>query len=137
MRPFRLLESVPSDEQLDGIDGTRGSPMIWIGTPATVAFGTLEAVSPGWPPLGCVNSMVASETDPQVTPNRNWLHCAIGLLFESTCSGKPVGFNCPPGVPCASKRSPIEPVSTSTWSMVWQFEVPGTQTVTVTNAPFV
>ena len=32
----------------------------------------------------------------------------------------------------ASRRKPVEPVSTRIWSMVWQVLVPGTQTVTVT-----
>jgi hypothetical protein len=35
-----------------------------------------------------------------------------------------------------NKRSPEEPVSTSTWSMVWQVVVLGTQTVTLVNASF-
>ena len=36
----------------------------------------------------------------------------------------------------AKTRNPEDPVSTSTWSMVWQFDVPGAQMVTEANNPF-
>ena len=33
-------------------------------------------------------------------------------------------------------RSPVDPVSTNTWSMLWHTAVPGTQMVTVVKAEF-
>src|SRR5271169_2394927 len=114
--------------QETGTAGIEGSPISWMGSPATVAFGGVEAVSPAiW--------IVASDTDPQVKPSTNWLHCAMTLLPEvSWGSGTSAGSSSPPAA-LARIRTPTEPVSTKTWSMVWQVVVFGTQTVTVANAP--
>src|SRR5208282_3844765 len=54
------------------------------------------------------------------------MHSASG--FPPTVACGRAMFTCE-----ASKRSPEEPVSTSTLSIVWQFAVPGTQMVTLAN----
>src|SRR5271166_1550317 len=124
---WRLLSFFMPVQEL-GTVGIVGSPINWMGRPATVAFKGVEAVSPAiW--------MVASDTDPQVKPSTNWLHCAMTLPF-AVCwgSGTSAGSSSPPAA-LARIRTPTEPVSTKTWSMGWHVEVPGTQTVIVANAP--
>ena len=94
----RLLSSIPEEEQLEATDGSRVSPRIWIGYPATVAWGTAEAVSPAiW--------FVARDTDPEVKPLTNWLHSPMRVPPLSSCSGKAVGPNSPPAGPARGGAS--------------------------------
>ncbi|CAM2193454.1 conserved protein of unknown function [Paraburkholderia kururiensis] len=57
------------------------------------------------------------------------MHSA-SLLPEASCS---CGSATDAGSCEANTRSPHEPVSTSTWSIVWHCAVPGAHTVTLTN----
>ncbi len=73
--------------------------------------------------------MSAACTGPQVKPSTNWPHSPIAALFESVCCGSET-------VSALERtRNPLDPVSTSTPSIVWQFELPGAQSVTLVNAP--
>jgi hypothetical protein len=63
-----------------------------------------------------------------VSESLNIWHSAIAFPDESVCSGSAsVSAE-------ARMRRPVEPVSISTPSMVWQLEVPGAQTVTDAKA---
>ena len=73
--------------------------------------------------------MSADCTGPQVKPSRNEKHSAIGAPLASACCGS-VSVTA-----LASRRSPVEPVSTRTPPMVWHDDWPGTQIVTDVNAP--
>ena len=55
---------------------------------------------------------------------------------EPDTASPSAGSTAPPLSPVSAEekiRSPVEPVSTRTWSTSWQVVVPGVQTVTVTN----
>src|SRR5208282_2255331 len=62
----------PELEQLDGIDGNAGSPMICTGIDRACS------------PAACIS---ASLTDPQLNPSTNWIHSASGLPLASICCG--------------------------------------------------
>src|ERR1700751_2656720 len=106
------------------------------GSPAEVApitcTMTLVADSPETGSL-----MSAVLTEPQLKPSANCRHSASGLLLASKTAGS-ASDSSPAGAPAAMIRSPIEPVSTSMWAMLWQLSnLPsGMQTVTVTKAVF-
>ncbi len=76
--------------------------------------------------------MSAERTEPQVVPTANGVHSPIALpaLFKTWGSFR-LEYSAD-----FSNRRPEEPVSTITWSIVWQAAVarvvPGAQTVTDT-----
>src|SRR5208283_1518525 len=85
----------PELEQLDGIDGNAGSPMICTGRDFACS------------PATC---MSASLTDPQLNPSANRTHSTSGLPLTSVCWGnESVGETTD-----ESRRRPDEPVSTCT-----------------------
>src|ERR1700680_4897452 len=58
------------------------------------------------------------------------MHSPSGLLLESVRAGNAAGGDSAE----ARMRSPLEPVSTLTWSTVWHCVVAGTHSVTLTYA---
>src|SRR5215468_10076617 len=77
--------------------------------------------------------MSAIFTGPQLKPSANWAHSTIGLPTESVCCGsESIGERTD-----AMILSPLEPVSTWTWSIVWQLLVDlGAQIWTLVNMRF-
>ena len=74
--------------------------------------------------------MSAVRTGPQVKPSRNCAHSATGAPVALLCCGSDTVVSA-----LARTRKPLEPVSTSTPSIVWHDDWPGTQIVTVVKAP--
>jgi hypothetical protein len=65
-----------------------------------------------------------------VNPSRNWAHSTIGAPPEPACWGSAI-VNA-----LERTRKPVDPVSTSTPSIVWHpADWPGAQIVTLVNAP--
>src|SRR5258708_40282699 len=95
---------VPALQLLGAVAGIELSPMTWIGTE--------EASSPAI-------RTSALRTAPQVYELTNWLQLATVTPPCCDCGNVSVkaGWN---------SRNPVEPVSTHTWSIVWQWPVPGT-----------
>ena len=81
--------------------------------------------------LACSPAILRSalRSPPQVLLLTNWRHWASATPLSSVDAGSGSVSTDP------SKRRPVDPVSTSTWSILWHWLVPGTQTVTVTNRP--
>jgi hypothetical protein len=64
-------------------------------------------------------------------PSRNGRHSTMGLLLESVCCGSEIAVRAEDNI-----LNPEDPVSTKMPPIVWQLVVlPGTQTVTLVNAP--
>src|SRR5579883_2383592 len=119
MRPLApksvtVSSSGPLLEQSVGMVVYAGSPMIWMGM--------FDATSPA-----ILTS--ARRTEPQVKPSSNCMHStsAAPLLAFFGGSESPLLST------DETMRSPLDPVSTLTWSMVWQLLVFGTQMVTLTK----
>src|SRR5271155_1518505 len=105
----------PELEQLVGIDGNAGSPMICTGMDCAFS------------PAMC---MSASLTGPQLKPSANCMHSTSGSPFASTCCGSASAGDSAED----NRRRPDDPVSISTLSMVWQLVLlPGAQTVMLTK----
>src|SRR5690242_19999614 len=75
-------------------------------------------------PAICTSAVM---TGPQVTLSRNGRHSTTDAPAALVCWGSATR-NAPDVI-----RRPSEPVSTTMPSIIWQVDVPGMQTVTVTN----
>ena len=73
--------------------------------------------------------MSAVATGPQVKPSTNCEHSTTGAPLASTCCGSASVTWLP------STRRPLDPVSMRMPLIVWHDDCPGTQMVTLVNAP--
>jgi hypothetical protein len=91
--------SGPVREHVTGTTAKPGSPITWTGSRLACSPAIFRS---------------ASLTGPQVLPSAKWAHSATGMPLASVCCGSESD---------AARtgdmiRSPTEPVSTRTWSMV-------------------
>ncbi len=111
-RSFWFSSGVPWLEQPRGTVGNLSRPITWIGMEVACSPASL---------------MSAVCTGPHVTLSTNGRHSTTGAPPAPVCcgSGRVRALD--------STRSPVDPVSTRMLLIVWQFDVPGTQIVTVVN----
>ena len=96
---WRVSSAVPVLEHDDGMLGNPRSSITCTGT--RLASSPASLTSAVW-------------TGPHVNPSRNWAHSTSGAPFDPTCCGRDSVRTLP------RTRNPVDPVSTSTPSIVWQ-----------------